>query len=124
MTCMLPYTSMEFSMVFIFPLWKSTRVVVNLSGNSVVLLVIAVNKTMHTTTNFFIASMALSDVIFIAFGVPLNIYVLQAEQGWKLGSVTCSLFWYLMYVSGSFSHHNLKIEQENYENKGPLFTSI
>ena len=68
-------------------------------GNSVVLLVIAVNKTMHTTTNFFIASMALSDVIFIAFGVPLNIYVLQAEQGWKLGSVTCSLFWYLMYVS-------------------------
>ncbi|XP_075258820.1 growth hormone secretagogue receptor type 1-like [Convolutriloba macropyga] len=68
-------------------------------GNMLVLVVIAVNKTMHTTTNFFLASMALSDLVFLCFSIPLNIYVLQTGGIWNLGHILCSLFWYLMYVS-------------------------
>ncbi len=74
-------------------------------GNLVVVIVIAVDNTMHTATNFFLASMSFSDIVFIAFGVPLNIYVLQTQGIWSLGPIFCSLFWYFMYVS--YDTHNV-----------------
>ncbi|XP_063714917.1 G-protein coupled receptor 54-like [Symsagittifera roscoffensis] len=67
-------------------------------GNFVVMLVICVNKSMHTATSFFLFSMSLSDVIFLLFCIPLNIYVVHTKH-WLLGDVLCSLFWYLMYVT-------------------------
>ena len=94
------------------------EVLSSLLGNMIVVIVVVVDKTMHTATNFFLASMSFSDIVFIGFAVPLNIYILQTGGVWNLGTVFCSLFWYLMYVSvrlpstcKSVSFHNFRLKQ-------------
>ncbi|XP_075254878.1 G-protein coupled receptor 54-like [Convolutriloba macropyga] len=68
-------------------------------GNSLVLLVIASAKQLHTTSNLYIFSMALGDLIFLLVCTPLNIYQIYAKDCWQMGAVACSASFYLMNVS-------------------------
>ncbi|GAU91478.1 hypothetical protein RvY_03718 [Ramazzottius varieornatus] len=60
-------------------------------GNVLVIYVVSRNKAMHTVTNFFIASLAVNDVIICALTVPLTpLYTFL--EGWYFGSFMCHLF--------------------------------
>ena len=60
-------------------------------GNILVIYVVYRNKAMHTVTNFFIASLAVNDVIICALTVPLTpLYTFL--EGWYFGWFMCHLF--------------------------------
>ena len=75
-------------------------------GNGVVLIVIGSTKQLHTTSNFYISSMAASDLLFLLICAPLNIYQLHAFQCWQLGPVACSLTFYMMNVSIKYTEQS------------------
>jgi hypothetical protein len=41
-----------------------------ISGNIMVFLVIAMNRSMHSATNVLLLNLSLSDILFVAFSVP------------------------------------------------------
>ncbi len=62
-------------------------------------MVIASAKQLHTTSNMYICSMAIGDLLFLLVCTPLNIYQLYALDCWKLGALACAASFYLMNVS-------------------------
>ncbi|KAJ0006608.1 hypothetical protein NQD34_013881 [Periophthalmus magnuspinnatus] len=78
----------------------STIIVLGLMGNSLVIYVIYRFKTLRTVTNFFIANLAVADLLVNALCLPFTlVYTLQGE--WKFGSVLCFL---LPYAQGLAVH--------------------
>lgn len=78
----------------------STIIVLGLVGNSLVIYVIYRFKTLRTVTNFFIANLAVADLLVNALCLPFTlVYTLQGE--WKFGSVMCFL---LPYAQGLAVH--------------------
>ncbi|XP_072314979.1 neuropeptide Y receptor type 2-like [Eucyclogobius newberryi] len=78
----------------------STIIVLGLVGNSLVIYVIYRFKTLRTVTNFFIANLAVADLLVNALCLPFTlVYTLQGE--WKFGSVLCFL---LPYAQGLAVH--------------------
>ncbi|XP_029382538.1 neuropeptide Y receptor Y2, like [Echeneis naucrates] len=68
----------------------STIIVLGVLGNSLVIYVIYRFKTLRTVTNFFIANLAVADLLVNTLCLPFTlVYTLQGE--WKFGSVLCFL---------------------------------
>jgi hypothetical protein len=66
-------------------------VIFGVGGNGLVVSIVTRNKAMHTVTNFFIASLAVNDIIICALTVPLTpLYTFL--EGWYFGSFMCHLF--------------------------------
>ncbi|XP_077445708.1 neuropeptide Y receptor Y2, like isoform X2 [Stigmatopora argus] len=65
-------------------------ILLGLVGNSLVIYVIYRFKTLRTVTNFFIANLAVADLLVNALCLPFTlVYTLQGE--WHFGSVLCFL---------------------------------
>uniref|UniRef100_A0A8D0DV47 Neuropeptide Y receptor type 2 n=1 Tax=Salvator merianae TaxID=96440 RepID=A0A8D0DV47_SALMN len=65
-------------------------IVLGFLGNSLVVYVIVRYKTMRTVTNFFIANLAVADLMVITLCLPFTLaYTLLDE--WKFGAVLCHL---------------------------------
>ena len=76
---------------FVICLFYFIVVICGIFGNGLVVFVVTRNKAMHTVTNFFIASLAVNDVIICALTVPLTpLYTFL--EGWYFGSFMCHLF--------------------------------
>uniref|UniRef100_A0A3Q3WCI1 Neuropeptide Y receptor type 2 n=1 Tax=Mola mola TaxID=94237 RepID=A0A3Q3WCI1_MOLML len=78
----------------------STIIVLGVLGNSLVIYVIYRFKTLRTVTNFFIANLAVADLLVNMLCLPFTlVYTLQGE--WKFGSTLCLL---LPYAQGLAVH--------------------
>ena len=64
--------------------------IVGLSGNTLVIYVVARFSKMQTVTNFYILNLALCDEIFL-LGIPFLIATV-AHSGWPFGGVMCKLY--------------------------------
>uniref|UniRef100_UPI00398E8F91 neuropeptide Y receptor type 2-like n=1 Tax=Pristiophorus japonicus TaxID=55135 RepID=UPI00398E8F91 len=73
-------------------------ILLGLVGNSLVIYMIVKYKTMRTVTNFFIANLALADLMVDTLCLPFTlVYTLVGE--WKLGAVLCHLVPYAQALS-------------------------
>uniref|UniRef100_A0A3Q0S6A6 Neuropeptide Y receptor type 2 n=1 Tax=Amphilophus citrinellus TaxID=61819 RepID=A0A3Q0S6A6_AMPCI len=78
----------------------STIIVLGVLGNSLVIYVIYRFKTLRTVTNFFIANLAVADLLVNTLCLPFTlVYTLQRE--WTFGSTLCFL---LPYAQGLTVH--------------------
>uniref|UniRef100_UPI00398E9732 growth hormone secretagogue receptor type 1-like n=1 Tax=Pristiophorus japonicus TaxID=55135 RepID=UPI00398E9732 len=67
---------------------------IGISGNVMTILIVTKFKDMRTTTNFYLSSMAFSD-LFIFLCMPLDLYRLWLYMPWNFGAVLCKLFHYV-----------------------------
>ncbi|XP_068632899.1 pyrokinin-1 receptor-like isoform X2 [Battus philenor] len=63
--------------------------VAGILGNLSTCFVIARNRSMHTATNFYLFSLAVSDLILLVCGLPLESYRLWNPYTYPLGEVFC-----------------------------------
>ncbi|CAL1271307.1 unnamed protein product [Larinioides sclopetarius] len=70
---------------------------IGICGNVLICYVVFRNKSMHTVTNFFIANLALSNILLCTFAVPFtSIYFFMSK--WVFGRVLCHL---VPYIEGA-----------------------
>lgn len=60
-------------------------------GNISTCVVISRNKSMHTATNYYLFSLAISDLLLIITGIPQEIYLNWYRYPYVFGSVFCFL---------------------------------
>ena len=60
-------------------------------GNIITCLVIARNRYMHTATNFYLFSLAISDLLLLVLGLPQELYILWQRYPYTFGEVFCVL---------------------------------
>ncbi|KAL8588374.1 hypothetical protein ACOMHN_024751 [Nucella lapillus] len=77
-----------------------------LFGNSLVILVVALDKNMRNTTNILILSLAVADLLFIVLCVPFTA-ASYALPTWPFGEVWCKVVQYLIYVCAYASVYTL-----------------
>lgn len=80
----------------------------SLLGNSLVIVVIFMNRRMRSTINYFIVNMASSDILFTMFVIPRLISELYSQPsrwfiGGTLGSVFCKLDYFVQDISTAVS---------------------
>ncbi|XP_046548369.1 probable G-protein coupled receptor 83 [Haliotis rubra] len=75
-------------------------------GNSLVCYVILKNKRLHTATNFFIANLAVSDLLITCINVPFNILRHILDE-WPLGDFLCHLVNFSLMTSVYVSTYTL-----------------
>lgn len=72
-------------------------IVTAICGNILVCLAILLNKRLRKTTNYFIFSLAISDLMTAFFSMPFDVESLLNPYQWKSGEFTCN-FWAFMYL--------------------------
>ncbi|XP_060131207.1 G-protein coupled receptor 54 [Zootoca vivipara] len=83
---------------WLVPLFFAVLMLVGVAGNSLVIYVIAKHKQMRTVTNFYIANLAVTDIIFLVCCVPFTA-VLYPLPGWIFGEFMCKFVNYIQQVS-------------------------
>uniref|UniRef100_A0A8C4Y9U0 G-protein coupled receptors family 1 profile domain-containing protein n=1 Tax=Gopherus evgoodei TaxID=1825980 RepID=A0A8C4Y9U0_9SAUR len=83
---------------WLVPLFFALLMVVGLAGNSLVIYVITKHKQMRTVTNFYIANLATTDIIFLVCCVPFTA-MLYPLPGWIFGEFMCKFVNYIQQVS-------------------------
>ncbi|KAK3098002.1 hypothetical protein FSP39_015216 [Pinctada imbricata] len=58
-------------------------------GNICTCIVIVKNKYMHTATNFYLFSLAISDVLILLFGLPFEAYSIWEAYPYRFGEFFC-----------------------------------
>ena len=80
---------------------------VALAGNTLIGIIVYKKKTMRKPINFLIVSMAMSDVLYPIFLIPLLIRGLFIKDSWligaPLGQALCKLVFFLINVPGLVS---------------------
>ncbi|KAM6948297.1 KISS1 receptor a [Aplochiton taeniatus] len=83
---------------WLVPLFFSLIMLVGLVGNSSVIYVISRHRQMRTATNFYIANLAATDIIFLVCCVPFTA-TLYPLPGWVFGNFMCKFVAYLQQVT-------------------------
>ncbi|KAG8445179.1 hypothetical protein GDO86_010086 [Hymenochirus boettgeri] len=102
---MYSYSSNNFSkpepiLLFPVPVLTGTTItciflfVIGIFGNLMTMLVVSRYKEMKTTTNLYLSSMALSDLL-IFLCMPLDLYRLWQFKPWNFGNILCKLFQFI-----------------------------
>lgn len=88
------------------PLAFGLIVLVGIFGNALVIIVVATNVQMRSTTNLLILNLAVADLLFIILCVPFTAtdYVLNS---WPFGLVWCQTVQYLIYFTSYVSIYTL-----------------
>lgn len=88
------------------PVVFSLIVLVGIFGNALVIIVVATNAAMRSTTNMLILNLAVADLLFIIACVPSTAtdYVLNS---WPFGGVWCQTVQYLIYATSYVSIYTL-----------------
>ncbi|XP_071112842.1 pyrokinin-1 receptor-like [Haliotis cracherodii] len=60
-------------------------------GNVCTCIVIARNSYMQTTTNYYLFSLAVSDLLLLLFGLPPELYAIWESYPWRFGAAFCIL---------------------------------
>lgn len=76
---------------------------VGVLGNVMTILVVSRYRDMRTTTNLYLCSMAVSDLL-IFLCMPLDLYRMWRYRPWRLGDLLCKLF---QFVSESCTYSTI-----------------
>ncbi|KAM9354829.1 growth hormone secretagogue receptor a [Pholidichthys leucotaenia] len=76
---------------------------VGVAGNVMTILVVSKYRDMRTTTNLYLCSMAVSDLL-IFLCMPLDLYRLWRYRPWRFGDALCKLF---QFVSESSTYSTI-----------------
>ncbi|KAK5857688.1 hypothetical protein PBY51_010915 [Eleginops maclovinus] len=76
---------------------------VGVTGNVMTILVVSKYRDMRTTTNLYLCSMAVSDLL-IFFCMPLDLYRMWRYRPWRFGAALCKLF---QFVSESCTYSTI-----------------
>ncbi len=89
----------SFNYAVVGTLFQSIIFVVGVLGNALVCLVVRRTRSMHSTTNCYLVSLAVADTITLVASVPQEVlsYHILGDQ-WVWGSVGCTLMIYLQYL--------------------------
>lgn len=60
-------------------------------GNISVCIIIIRNRSMHTNTNYYLFNLAISDLLYLLFGLPFEIYMFWNQYPWPFSSEFCKL---------------------------------
>lgn len=80
--------------------------IISVFGNALVCYVIFKNKRLHTATNFFIANLAVSDLLVTFVNVPFNI-ARNLLVDWPFGELPCHLVNYSLVLTCYVSTYTL-----------------
>jgi len=69
-------------------------IVVAIGGNSTVCLIVATHRRMRTVTNYFIMSLAFSDVLMATLCIPMTFVSNVLVHYWPFGSTLCPVVFY------------------------------
>uniref|UniRef100_A0A8C7HS06 KISS1 receptor a n=1 Tax=Oncorhynchus kisutch TaxID=8019 RepID=A0A8C7HS06_ONCKI len=83
---------------WLVPLFFALIMLVGLIGNSLVIYVISKHRQMRTATNFYIANLAATDIIFLVCCVPFTA-TLYPLPGWIFGNFMCKFVAFLQQVT-------------------------
>uniref|UniRef100_A0A674D2C5 KISS1 receptor a n=1 Tax=Salmo trutta TaxID=8032 RepID=A0A674D2C5_SALTR len=83
---------------WLVPLFFALIMLVGLIGNSLVIYVISKHRQMRTATNFYIANLAATDIIFLVCCVPFTA-TLYPLPGWVFGDFMCKFVAFLQQVT-------------------------
>ncbi|KAJ8270859.1 hypothetical protein GJAV_G00120080 [Gymnothorax javanicus] len=83
---------------WLVPLLFSLIMLVGLIGNSLVIYVISKHRQMRTATNFYIANLAATDIIFLVCCVPFTA-TLYPLPSWIFGDFMCKFVAFLQQVT-------------------------
>ncbi|KAL9984984.1 hypothetical protein ACROYT_G007334 [Oculina patagonica] len=72
-------------------------IVAAVCGNLLVCVAILLNKRLRKTTNYFIFSLAISDLMTAFFSMPFDVEALLHPYQWSFGEFICN-FWAFMYL--------------------------
>ncbi len=97
--------STESDIRFYFYLYKAVApilfgiiTVVGLLGNALVITVIVTKRTLRTRVNVLLLNLAICDVLFLVFCVPMTAYHFVSND-WDVGELACKLYKYLTHVT-------------------------
>lgn len=92
--------------VVVVPLFFGMIGILGLVGNSLVVVVVAANPGMRSTTNILIINLAVADLLFVIFCIPFTAtdFVLPY---WPFGNVWCKIVQYLIIVTAYASVYTL-----------------
>ncbi|CAG06231.1 unnamed protein product, partial [Tetraodon nigroviridis] len=90
---------------WLVPLFFCLIMLVGLVGNSLVIYVISKHRQMRTATNFYIANLAATDIIFLVCCVPFTA-TLYPLPGWIFGNFMCKFVAFLQQVKTCRSHYD------------------
>ncbi|GFY13897.1 allatostatin-A receptor [Trichonephila clavipes] len=100
------YSSIERVVAIVVPILFGIIVIVGFIGNTLVVLVVACNPQMRSTTNVLIINLAVADLLFIMFCVPFTAFD-YALPYWPFGDVWCRVVQYLVIVCAYASIYTL-----------------
>ena len=80
--------------------------IISVFGNFLVCYVILKNKRLHTATNFFIANLAVSDLLVTFINVPFNIARNMLEE-WPFGEIPCHIVNFSLVLTTYVSTYTL-----------------
>ena len=80
------------------PIMFSLILILGTAGNGLVVYVILKNRQLQSVTNVFLLSLAVADLLFLVFCVPVTAYK-YAAANWTLGDTVCKLTHYVQYAT-------------------------
>ena len=84
--------------IVILGLLGGTTSVLTVGGNLIVILSFIIERNIRQPTNYFIASLAVSDLLIGAVSMPFYTVYLLTGQYWSLGPMLCDLWLSLDYT--------------------------
>lgn len=73
--------------------------VTGLIGNVATCVVIARNHYMHTTTNYCLFNLAISDLLMLLLGLPQETYTIWSAYPWIFGETFCVVrYWFIIFM--------------------------
>src|SRR6218665_2036250 len=84
--------------VVLFGILAAYTSLLTIVGNLIVILSFIVERSIRQTSNYFIASLAVSDLLFGCVSMPLYTVYMLSGQHWPLGEVLCDLWLSLDYT--------------------------
>lgn len=90
----------------VVPIFFGIIFVLGFIGNSLVVVVVAANPNMRSTTNILIINLAIADLLFVVFCIPFTgtDFVLPY---WPFGNIWCKIVQYLIIVTACASVYTL-----------------
>lgn len=67
----------------------SLTLLAGIAGNLIVCIVIVRNSSMHTATNYYLFNLAVSDMVYLLFGLPFDILLYWHQYPWLFGLPFC-----------------------------------
>ena len=89
----------------------SLTLAVSLVGNSLIVIIVCKTPTLRKSINYFIANMAVSDLLLPVFWLPWRLSELHYDNSWSIGGqfrqALCKIVPFFSYVSIAVSVQNL-----------------